>query len=674
MAILEALVRADEAKARRQQLALMNKELNANLIAKGYNPDTLDVIPGSAADVERAQNQQALQLAGTLQGKLAAQDTDQAIMDFSQTGDASYLQRAMDNNPYLKNAWQARGVQQVSNIDWQNDTNMLARMGFNPAEYDTPEKQDILKRNTYKFFDGQEWNIGMLNNVVRETGFLSRVGENRGQQVVDNFQQFRDFMSGPRSSPNTVEGHKYEREITAASEATGVPGNLIAAMMHAESTNNPNAVSPKNARGLMQLLEGTAREMGVTDITDPAQNIMGGAKYMAQMLQRYNGDLSLALAAYNAGTGNVTKYGGIPPFQETTKYVNQVTQGFEAGNSYYAQPGQTASQPGQASQQTQTTRSVGNPIGDANNQAKASNDARLNIIQGFVRDNANAAQGRTSQQVELAAQADMLRAQTAARANEVKLATDGQTAAQKDLAESRAQTSELLNKFGGEEQFYSTDFSSRENFNKAWPQVVAMTKLEGTNLTAEDKKAITDVRGLINMADPASNLSSSQIGLIDSYMSNVSKYVSEAGNGVDKAAAMASFRNILRHALYGATLSEGEIQSFNEAFGTNKQMLGPLMEQFKISLTQVQSRIDSIANLNNPYAMHVLVGADQTKLTNIRSALQERLDFIEGKTNATGGNVVPEGQRAPTAPRNITTTPAPTSQRRSLSDIFGGGQ
>lgn len=668
MAILEALVRADEAKARRQQLAMQNKELNASLIAKGYDPETLDVIPGSAADVERAQNQQALQLAGTLQGKLAAQDTDQAIMDFSQTGDASYLQRAMDNNPYLKNAWQARGVQQVGNIDWQNDTNMLARMGFNPAEYDTPEKQDILKRNVYKFFDGQEWNIGMLNNVVRETGFLSRVGENRGQQVVDNFQQFRDFMGGPRSSPNTVEGHKYEREITAASEATGVPGNLIAAMMHVESTNNPNAVSPRNAHGLMQLLPGTAREMGVTDITDPAQNIMGGAKYIAQLLQKYNNDLPLALAAYNAGMGNVTKYGGIPPFQETQKYVTLVQQGFEAGNSYYIQPGQ--SQPGQQTGQSQAQPSIGNPIGDANAQALATSNNRANIIQGFMRDNANAAQGRTSQQVETAVQTDLIRAQTAARANEVKLATDGMTAAQKDLAESRTQTSELLNKFGGEEQFYSTDFSKRENFNAAWPQVVAMTKLEGTTLGEADRKNITDIRSLINIAGPASNLTSSQTGIIDSYLFNVNKYVSDMGSGVDKTAAMAAFRNSLRNALFGSALTDAEIASFNEAFGTNRQRLGPVLEQFKVALSQVQGKLGSIANLNNPYAMHVLVGADQAKLDAIQAAMQNRIDFIEGRINPDGSSVVQNNRRAPNAP---SVTNAPVRQQRSLQDIFGGG-
>ncbi len=99
---------------------------------------------------------------------------------------------------------------------------------------------------------------------------------------------------------------------------------LIRAIMHAESAFNPNALSHKGAEGLMQLMPATARELGVDNARDPAQNIMGGAKYLAQLLRDFKNDIQLAAAAYNAGPGAVRKYDGIPPYKETQVYVERV--------------------------------------------------------------------------------------------------------------------------------------------------------------------------------------------------------------------------------------------------------------------------------------------------------------------------------------------------------------
>lgn len=114
----------------------------------------------------------------------------------------------------------------------------------------------------------------------------------------------------------------------------GLDESLIHAMIHVESRGNPNVVSSKGASGLMQLMPGTAKDMGVRNIFDPAENIAGGTQFFAKLLDLFHGNVSLALAGYNAGPENVKKYDGIPPFKETQNYVRNVLEKWKqyAGN------------------------------------------------------------------------------------------------------------------------------------------------------------------------------------------------------------------------------------------------------------------------------------------------------------------------------------------------------
>jgi len=118
----------------------------------------------------------------------------------------------------------------------------------------------------------------------------------------------------------------YRDEIAAAVAQSGVDPALLRAIIHAESAFNPNAVSIKGAQGLMQLMPGTASDLGVDNAFDASQNIRGGAQYLAGLLKQFNGNERMATAAYDAGPQNVQKYNGVPPFDETQVYVDRVAK------------------------------------------------------------------------------------------------------------------------------------------------------------------------------------------------------------------------------------------------------------------------------------------------------------------------------------------------------------
>lgn len=171
----------------------------------------------------------------------------------------------------------------------------------------------------------------MRVNAIQGTDTNTAVEQNRAVNSTENFSSYLQTTAS------------LEEIFTEASERYNVPKDLIKAIAKTESDFNPNATSGSGAQGLMQLMPATARELGVEDAYDPYQNVMGGTKYISQLLNKYNGDVKLALAAYNAGSGNVAKYGGIPPFKETQNYVVKVTNymngGIQVPEAYYSTSG-----------------------------------------------------------------------------------------------------------------------------------------------------------------------------------------------------------------------------------------------------------------------------------------------------------------------------------------------
>ncbi len=183
--------------------------------------------------------------------------------------------------------------------------------------------------------------IGLAQVLYKQ---LSRTFESRGDRadaktvraldlLKDLALERRGFPPAQTMPPGFSSSKPFENldDIVAeAAQQAKLDPDLLLAVIEVESGGNPAAVSRKGAVGLMQLMPETAQELGVLNPLDPFQNVLGGARYLSRMLQRFGGDLTLALAAYNAGPSAVEKHGGVPPYRETREYVRKVSALYEA--------------------------------------------------------------------------------------------------------------------------------------------------------------------------------------------------------------------------------------------------------------------------------------------------------------------------------------------------------
>lgn len=167
-----------------------------------------------------------------------------------------------------------------------------------------------------------------LDAAPTSTGTVETRGSSAAELSgwIGGFTPFNPFGQGVRISPEAPPP-EFGPLFDEAARATGLDRSLLEAVASVESGFDPRARSEKGAVGLMQLMPGTAAALGVTDRTDPSQNLLAGARYLAQLLREFD-RLDLALAAYNAGPGAVRRFGGIPPFTETRNYVARVLESY----------------------------------------------------------------------------------------------------------------------------------------------------------------------------------------------------------------------------------------------------------------------------------------------------------------------------------------------------------
>lgn len=188
-------------------------------------------------------------------------------------------------------------------------------------------------------YEVQEETIHLVLNGGKMSLPLTRIerivdDEIVAPEVVAEVQKIVEEQGGvfPKRSWRYSEGSqplwqsKYNEIIVAAAKKFDVDAALVSAVIKAESDYNPRIVSNKGARGLMQLMPATAKRFGVTNSFDPEENIHAGTRYLRWLLKTFDGNADLAVAAYNAGEGNVWKYEGVPPFRETVNYINRIAK------------------------------------------------------------------------------------------------------------------------------------------------------------------------------------------------------------------------------------------------------------------------------------------------------------------------------------------------------------
>ena len=231
-----------------------------------------------------------------------------------------------------------KSMQETEKIDGQNDDGqgygkdiMTGLFNSELARYVTNNSNLGIGNMLYKQLTGEDMDSTGVDGPGAASNLLGNVlSDDRIQQRV--LQKIKAYSSG-----SVLENvGKYSDIIDDAAGTYEVEPNLIKAVIAAESGGRADSLSTKNAKGLMQLVDSTAKEVGVNNVFDPRENIMGGTKYLKNLINKFSGNIDMALASYNAGPDAVEQYGGVPPFSETQNYVKRVKsylQMFEAEGS-----------------------------------------------------------------------------------------------------------------------------------------------------------------------------------------------------------------------------------------------------------------------------------------------------------------------------------------------------
>ncbi len=222
-------------------------------------------------------------------------------------GQAAAMQRAAQMNRYVNNFYGSQNAQNLQNLP-----------NIQPPTNPNVQSFEKVLSNTQKV------NFGSLLINPESKRVNAQIAKTNPTESLDNVLAQATAVSSNIGTTQPSTKHQIMNLIEQTAKKHGVDEKLVKALIQQESGFNPKAKSKAGAMGLMQLMPATAKGLGVTDAYNPLQNVDGGVRYLKSMLKKYNGNVILALAAYNAGPGAVDKYDGVPPYAETQNYVKNI--------------------------------------------------------------------------------------------------------------------------------------------------------------------------------------------------------------------------------------------------------------------------------------------------------------------------------------------------------------
>ena len=546
----KAIASRKEAKATQQEMMLKMAEAGYQIGPQGGLQRTQI---GSAQDEVLMQELQIQKIQNAaVRNKVALLDSDQALIDFTESGNANDLQKMLNNNDVLKQLWASRGIQQVAPIDWEHDKELMEKAGLPLFWADDPEgrAEAELDKYWFKVSDGQNWSLGSVASMTKETGVLRRVSSKKAQLIKDHLD----------SSKQKQNRGAFEQKVDYIFQNT-----------------------PQSVRG----------EMSDQEVKHSIIN--GLMKSKDPVATAYSQNVAIRAKALGITPDEVIKQ------DEARKDKDKSDTTYKQNLEYRAKLAGRTPEEQYAHEQEQKNKPDVSPEVRDREQLTAYAMDTLGMDKPEAIKYAERQAGRTEY-----------------------IPSDI-----KELEAAEQAQSKLVADFGGEDEFFNTDFSEPKNFRKAINSVERMEKLAGIKYDAAERKSLQDINSLLTLGPPSAKLTSKETGLIDSFMKGVREYVSDNVEGTGATSAYNTFRNSVRHALYGAALTDAEIKSFNQAFGTLGQQLGPVLTKLRTSIGQVRSKLNTIARLGNPYIAQVRIGTSQEHVDKIISALDSRLELID---------------------------------------------